>query len=219
MIVFTRPRRGLFAAPAGILALAAMVAACSPGSADGQGVVSLATPAPSSAATPRPSMDAEEAFEAFEQCMKDNGVDMHIGVIEAPGGGVAIDGDDDGVSPAQGGSLQGGEPAKPLDGEELEKLEAAEEACRELLPSGVMGDPNATPDPAMVEQMLGFAKCMRDQGIDYPDPQFNGGGIVLDAGAFDPSSESFQRAQEACGSSLPGGPPFVVGGTGTDTAP
>ena len=98
-------------------------------------------------------------------------------------------------------------------------MEEADKACRDLLPAGgMLGDPNATMDPALADQMLKFAQCMRDHGVDFPDPQFSGGGVSIqvgggEAGAIDPTSKTFQAAQEACGSELPGGGPFVVGGT------
>jgi hypothetical protein len=38
-------------------------------------------------------------------------------------------------------------------------------------------------------------------------------------GGMDPTSEEFQAAQEACGDALPGGAPFVVGGTGAESKP
>jgi hypothetical protein len=75
-----------------------------------------------------------------------------------------------------------------------------------------MGDPNATMDPELADQLLEFAQCMRDEGIDFPDPQFSGGGVTVQIGGpdgdgIDPSSEAFQAAQEACGELLPGGGP------------
>jgi hypothetical protein len=60
------------------------------------------------------------------------------------------------------------------------------------------------------EAMLAFARCMRDHDIDMDDPQFAAGGrgffVRLDGSAdsppFDPESEEFQIAQQACGSIL-----------------
>ena len=52
--------------------------------------------------------------------------------------------------------------------------------------------------------MLAFSACMREHGVDYPDPDVSGGGISIEiggpdaAGGIDPSSEKFQAAQEAC---------------------
>jgi hypothetical protein len=67
--------------------------------------------------------------------------------------------------------------------------------------------------------MLAFAQCMRDHGIDYPDPVFSeDGGVTLigpDEGAagFDPNDPAFQAAQEACQEIFGGsGPVTIIGG-------
>jgi hypothetical protein len=66
---------------------------------------------------------------------------------------------------------------------------------------------------------------MRDHGIDFPDPQFGSGSVQIGGGdgpKFDPSSEEFQAAQEACGDLLPGDGQFGfnVGKTdGTESGP
>src|SRR6185312_5705061 len=52
--------------------------------------------------------------------------------------------------------------------------------------------------------MLAFARCMREHGIDMPDPQFETGGMVMIGGQdeggagpkFDPRSEEFQAAED-----------------------
>ena len=58
------------------------------------------------------------------------------------------------------------------------------------------------------EAMLAFAQCMRDHGIDMPDPQFNeDGGATIQAGpggAIDPDDPDFQAAEEACRGDMPG---------------
>jgi hypothetical protein len=58
-------------------------------------------------------------------------------------------------------------------------------------------------DEAEIEDaMLEFAECMRENGVDMPDPKFeDGGGVSLgfdaDSG-IDPESEEFKAAEEAC---------------------
>lgn len=58
----------------------------------------------------------------------------------------------------------------------------------------------------MQDAMLEYAQCMRDNGIDMPDPEFNGeGGVSLGMGpdgGIDPESEEYQAADEECGSIL-----------------
>nr|WP_042185492.1 hypothetical protein [Kibdelosporangium sp. MJ126-NF4]CEL16704.1 hypothetical protein [Kibdelosporangium sp. MJ126-NF4]CTQ92067.1 hypothetical protein [Kibdelosporangium sp. MJ126-NF4] len=52
------------------------------------------------------------------------------------------------------------------------------------------------------EKMRQFAKCMRDNGVDVPDPDPDGS--VGDQG-IDRTSPAFQKAMDACRSLLPGG--------------
>jgi len=78
------------------------------------------------------------------------------------------------------------------------------------------------PDPEQIQEMqdqaLAFAECMREQGIDMPDPVFGEGGRVTqaiggpDGGGIDLSDEEFQEAQEACGQE--GGLGITVEGPG-----
>ncbi len=60
------------------------------------------------------------------------------------------------------------------------------------------------------EGALAFARCMREQGIDFPDPEFpeeGGARVRIGPGTgIDPSSPKFQRAQKACAKELKGGP-------------
>ena len=51
------------------------------------------------------------------------------------------------------------------------------------------------------DAMLDFARCMRDHGVDMPDPTFNGdGGVAITAGASGahPGDATFDAAQTAC---------------------
>jgi hypothetical protein len=192
------------------------VAACGGAASNDGGVVSLASlsTAPGGSAAPTVPADPEEAMLAFTKCMKEHGVDIQIATIEDGGGGVRIEGGPD-----------VGTEAQPVTGAfDSKVMEEADKACRDLLPAGgMLGDPNATMDPAVADQMLEFAQCMRDHGVDFPDPEFSGVGVMIqvggdEAGAIDPMSETFQAAQEACGKELPGGAPFVMGGSGSDVS-
>lgn len=66
------------------------------------------------------------------------------------------------------------------------------------------------------QQALAFSACMRSHGVPkFPDPQQNGNGISLRIGkgtGIDPGSPTFQNAQKACQSLMPGG--GIKGGTG-----
>jgi hypothetical protein len=71
---------------------------------------------------------------------------------------------------------------------------------------------SATDTDADAEQaMLDFAWCMRDNGLpDFPDPVVNSDGSMSmgiggpDGSSFDPGSEEFQTAMQACGDLLQG---------------
>lgn len=209
------------------LALAASLAACGGAAGTGNdGVVSLASPSasPGASGAPAASVDPEDAMQAFTECMKDHGIDVQVAISTEGGTSGTISGPTVNSSgPGTAADPQAG-TGKDFD---PKAMEAADKACRDLLPSGMQGDPNATIPPEQVEQMLAFAKCMRDHGYDYPDPQFSGNGMSVQIGgpsgeggpAMDPSSPEFQAAQKDCGSTMPGGAPFVVGGSSVETKP
>ena len=73
----------------------------------------------------------------------------------------------------------------------------------------------STTDPQQAS--LDFAQCMRDHGVDMPDPEVNGGmvKVLIGPGATtDPAT--VDAAQQAC-SSIMGGPgdgPAKAGGSG-----
>jgi hypothetical protein len=48
------------------------------------------------------------------------------------------------------------------------------------------------------DAMLDYARCMRDNGIDMPDPQFDGGRITQRGPEERVSPEKLRQAEEAC---------------------
>ena len=134
----------------------------------------------------------EDARLAFADCMREHGVD--IDDPEEGGGKFRI-----GIAP--GGSADAvNEEGDPVNDE----FEEAMDACRDELPQ--MGE-ELTPEERaeMEDAMLEFARCMREHGVDLPDPG-DGGGVVRIApggGKPDPEDEEFQEAEEACEDLLP----------------
>jgi hypothetical protein len=207
-------RRTRLAGPSPALGLGALLlvalAACSAGPA-ASGVVSLVDPSASPDASAAPSMDPEDAMAAFSDCMREHGVDLQVRVV-GDDAGAPVKGETSGTS--------GDDPGPRID---KDKLAAAEKACKSLLPQGGV---NMTPgeiDPEFQDKLLAFAQCMREHGVDMPDPQFGSGGNTVTIGGpesgdggprFDPQSKTFQDAQAACGSLLPGklGAPGTGGG-------
>jgi hypothetical protein len=123
----------------------------------------------SAEATPSPTLDREEQALKFVECMRKNGIDM--------------------PDPGPNGNIQ-----MKLEKGNQAKMEKAQEACREYAPSKLGGQ---QADPEQLDRMREFTKCMRDNGIDMPDPDPNNPGMIkLDGKGQDP--EKLEAAQKAC---------------------
>jgi hypothetical protein len=165
-----------FLATAGVVAVSMVLvlAACGGGGDDSDGVASLGGQGGDTGTTTTGSKDPQEAALEFTQCMREHGVDM----------------DDPG--PSGGLQLQVG------PGDEA-KVQKAQEACGHLLE-------NARPQlseeqqNAMRDGLLAYAKCMREHGIDMPDPVFGEDGRVTQqtGRGVNPDDPKFQKAAEAC---------------------
>jgi hypothetical protein len=58
----------------------------------------------------------------------------------------------------------------------------------------------------MKEAALAHARCMREHGIDFPDPKFSQDGsatVRIGPGGLNPDDPDFKRAEKACAGSLP----------------
>ena len=194
-MLVTRLRAGA----AGLLLMTAL-AACTGGAAP-SGVATLQSPGAGEtepSASPSASLDPETARLEFARCMRDHGVDL--------------------PDPGSGG---GGPVTIGGTGVDVEAMQEAMEACQSIL-GDALGAP-AEIDPEMQDKMLEFAQCMRDNGVDFPDPDVSGGGGRIQIGGpggIDPSSKEFQAAQEACQDSLGDlGPRFQNGPPGGGDGP
>ncbi|WP_051771857.1 hypothetical protein [Saccharothrix sp. NRRL B-16314] len=121
-------------------------------------------------------LSQEERSQEFAQCMRDNGVDMP-------------DPDPTGGKAGGFGKVDRTDP----------DFERAVDACREFLPGG--GDLSKL-DPEKLEQLRVFAQCMRDNGVDIPDPD-PAGGKLGGLGTVDRDSPAFKAALTACRDKLP----------------
>jgi hypothetical protein len=139
----------------------------------------------------KPSGSAQPAhsrFLAFSTCMRSHGVPNFPDPSSS--GGIQL---------TPGAGLNPRAPA----------FQAAQQACRKLLPGGGPPKPSAAREQTMVK----LAQCMRQHGLtDFPDPTvFQGGGppsaqaIVINGYEFkfppgiDPASPAFQQDMKACG--------------------
>ena len=183
-------RRLLLVGPVLLLALGAGAACGDDGSNPGIATIGGEVSDDGGAAQ---ELGEEERRQAFVECLRENGIDM--------------------PDPEPGGDgRQGGLLVPRGSGADREELRVALEACRDLMPNGGR---LREPDREQLERMREFARCMRDNGIDMPDPDPNGGPGAL--AGVDPGDPEFQEALEACQDVFgPGGGPRLRTGPGGD---
>jgi hypothetical protein len=179
------------------------------------------------------AQDVEARMLDFAQCMRDNGVDMEDPEVDADGN-VTFGGFGGGPSGPPGTADDGGGGAAgPPDG-----VREAFEACGDLIEGIQLGGGRGGFDPtALQDQLVEFAQCMRDHGVQMDDPQLggppaggstdgsqprpgpNGGGPFGDLDQDDPE---VQAAMDACSDLLgdfgPGGRPGGGGPAGNGGA-
>jgi hypothetical protein len=172
-------RRSLLTAAAtAALALAALaLAAC--GGDD---------PAPASSSPGRRGIDAKtkQAMLAYARCMREHGTDMPDPQFDQGGGRVV-----------QKSDLRNSTP---------EQLRAAEQACAKYQRQFKPPPMSAAEKQRQRQAALANARCMREHGIDMPDPQFDeNGGIeqkIERGSGIDPESAQFREAEDACRDTL-----------------
>ena len=129
---------------------------------------------------------------AFARCMRENGVDF--------------------PDPDPDGGFGGGPPPGIERGNE--QFATALQACQDLRPAGGRGD--RILDEAAQQAALALAKCMREAGFDFADPQFDANGNRIADADRDRSQfrdPQFRDAMQTCreesgieGRPGPGGP-------------
>ena len=195
-----------------IAALAALSACGSPTAADRK-VASLSTAAANDAPTGSgeatgttvPSDPAAGAL-LFAKCMRDHGIDMADPVVVDGGG----DGKG-GVAIQVGVGGPGGSASSQAD---RTAMDAANKDCQHFMSKagGSFTPPSPEEQAKQKEEALAFTKCMREHGIDMPDPTFSDdGGMSQSMGSptgsgppSDVDQKAMQDASKACGQSLPG---------------
>jgi hypothetical protein len=183
---------------AGALLLTLAMAGCAGGhKPDGVASLSGSDKPTASTTSAGGTSDPKQAALEFSRCMREHGIDMPDPTFNG-NGGISI-------------TVHAGGPGpKPGD----PKFKAAEQACQKFMPNG--GQPKQL-DPQQLQQALKFARCMRQHGIDVPDPGPDGGIQVRGAGPDDPK---FKVAQQACEQYAPDGgrrQTVTRGGSGTAT--
>jgi len=131
-----------------------------------------------------------KAMLDLARCMRENGVDMPD--PEFSGGRVTQ-------------RMKGGNP---------DKMRAAEKACEKYRSQIKAPEMSASDKEEFKKAALANARCMREHGIDFPDPVFdpNGGARVKIDKRLNPEGAKFQAAQKACEKTMPDGPSTSTAG-------
>jgi hypothetical protein len=134
---------------------------------------------------------AREAGLQYAQCMREHGIDMPDPVAGQRGIRLSLP---EGASPA--------------------KAKAADAACSKYLKKIKSQPMSEEQQKKFRDAALANARCMREHGIDMPDPTFGPNGeasikMRKGSGGVDPDDSRFQEAQKACEKLLPdaGGDP------------
>jgi hypothetical protein len=175
-----------------VIALAIVAAACSP-SESTSAVASLesaTSPSESSDTTADPLIDAESAMIAFTQCLRDQGIEVgdptvgSDGSLQLPPIEFVV----------EGSSTEGEEP-------DFSAFEDKIAQCDDLL--GSVGSVGSNSDSVGFEDaFVEYTQCMRDNGVDMPDPDFSNGGGVIDLSIGGADGGDFEAADAICRSAF-----------------
>lgn len=140
--------------------------------------------------------ETEEALLAFTECLREEGIQVEDPSVGAEGGlGIVVEG-----------------PAGEMD---FEAFEAAQQVCQVHLEGVTLGF-DQVDQTEFEDQLLAFATCMRENGIDMDDPDLSSfgpdgdgePGVIDPFGGVDLNDPAFESAFEACEEFLSGfGPP------------
>ena len=151
--------------------------ACTIGGEESQGVVTIES------TTETTIVDEEITFEEgvldFAQCMREEGINFPDPTFD----------------------IDGNPQFDNLEIENEEEFENAFENCEDILRNALPEQFDLDPEveAALVDASLEFSQCMRDQGIDFPDPKPGEFGFFAFRDAdIDFSSEDVQEAFEIC---------------------
>ncbi len=151
--------------------------ACTIGGEESQGVVTIES------TTETTIVDEEITFEEgvldFAQCMREEGINFPDPTFD----------------------IDGNPQFDNLEIENEEEFENAFENCEDILRNALPEQFDLDPEveAALVDASLEFSQCMREQGIDFPDPKPGEFGFFAFRDAdIDFTSEAVQNAFEIC---------------------
>ena len=151
--------------------------ACTIGGEESQGVVSIESTTETTIVNEE--ITFEEGVLDFAQCMREEGINFPDPTFD----------------------IDGNPQFDNLEIENEEEFESAFENCEDILRNALPEQFDLDPEveAALVDASLEFSQCMRDQGIDFPDPKPGEFGFFAFRDAdIDFTSEAVQNAFEIC---------------------
>ncbi len=160
-----------------LLLLILVLSSCTIGGEKSQGVATIES------STATTILEEETTFEEgildFAQCMRVEGIDFPDPTFD----------------------IDGNPQFDNLEIENEEEFESAFESCEDILRNALPEQFDLDPEveAALVDASLEFSQCMREQGIDFPDPKPGEFGFFAFRDAdIDFTSEAVQEAFEIC---------------------
>jgi hypothetical protein len=171
----------------------------------------------STGASPDNEQSFEDAMVSYSACMREHGVDMPDPTFDGKGGSMIMRTDS---------ATGDGDAAPAFGGPDDETFKAAAEACQPIMDEVEQNMPklSAEEEAKMRDNALKFAQCMREHGVDMPDPTFDAGGkssvIIQGGGKGDDTGspidvDKFNEAATACQGEGFGGGFSVSSGDGS----
>jgi hypothetical protein len=157
-----------------LLGLLLALVACSGGGGKPGGVASLGDGKATSTTSAGGSQDERQADLAYARCMRQHGVNMPDPKVEA-------NGRTEWQLPS---GMRKDDP----------RLKAAQQACRQYRANGGQAQ---RPSPQQQQEMVAFARCMRQHGVNIPDPKPDGT-VDMRASGVNPDDPRFKAAERAC---------------------
>lgn len=154
-----------------------------------------------------PAGSRSDRFKGIKECLQKNGI-----TLPKPSSGQRRPGGSGGFLGGAGGA--GGSPKLPA-GVTRAQYEAALKKCGGGAFGRTRGRFNS---PAFKQSLDKFASCMRENGVNVPEPDTSGKGPIFSTKGIDTASAQFKAAEAKCSKDLhetfrphpgyaPGGPP------------
>lgn len=139
----------------------------------------------SEVSTPDP-VDTEEAILDFTQCLRDNGIEVDDASVDAEGNPQL---------PAI--TFESGPDDDPEAA--MARIDGVMAECEQHLEGIALTGAPPGGDVEFEDAFIEYAQCMRDEGIDMPDPDFSGTGGMIELGSTDiAEQDEFDAAHETC---------------------